>query len=138
MQISGLALSDVQDVLSDVLDERVRGIEVHPLEESSRERPWRLELELGAGTRQVLLRVGKGCSRNEAVALRFMQTQEIPAPAVLLWDESGDRLGQPVFISEFIDGDPLLPAMKAQESWALDLSIKTALRLQSIQRSAVP
>lgn len=46
MQISGLALSDVQDVLSDVLDERVRGIEVHPLEESLRERPWRLELEL--------------------------------------------------------------------------------------------
>ncbi len=105
---------------------------------STRETPWRIDFRLNGSDKAVLLRYGKSCSRNEANVLRAMDNVIIPTPKVLIWDEEGRALGTPLFISEFIEGESLLPAMKAGEAWAIDLYIETASSLQAIQAADLP
>ena len=88
--------------------------------------------------RTVLLRYGRSCSRNEAIALRAMEGVSLPTPKVLLWDEAGTDLGTPLFVSEFIVGESLLVSMKAGKSWAIDLYMDTACELQAIHAEDLP
>lgn len=128
----------LQRLLSDCFGEPVVLASITELGESSRETPWRVDFERKGRVESALLRYGKGCSRNEVMALWAMESTSIPAPRVLLWDEAGDALGIPVFLSEFINGEPLLPAMKRQETWAIDLYLDTACEVQDIQEGDLP
>lgn len=130
--------NQLQRLLSDCFGEPVVLESITELGESSRETPWRIDFDRKGRIESALLRYGKGCSRNEVVALRAMEATSIPAPRVLLWDEAGDALGTPVFVSEFIQGDPLLPAMKRHEPWAFDLYLDTACEVQGIQAADLP
>ena len=112
-------------------------LEVVELGESSRETPWRLDLDSHAAER-VVFRFGDGCSANEATALRVMESQSLPAPRLLAWDPSGDALGVPLFLSEYIDGEPLLGALEDGDEWAESLYIETACALQTIRPSDLP
>ncbi|MFC2094827.1 phosphotransferase family protein [Candidatus Bipolaricaulota bacterium] len=105
---------------------------------SSRETPWRIDFSFNGLERTVLLRHGKTCSRNEAVALRAMEMNAIPTPKVLVWDAEGEAVGTPLFVSEFVAGESLLPPMKAGETWAIDLYIETACELQAIRAEDLP
>jgi len=108
------------------------------LGESSRATPWRIDVDFGGEPGACLVRYGESVSRNEVVALRAMSQHPIPTPMVLYWDESGKALGTPIFVSELIDGTPLLPAMTAGEEWAIDLYIDTACALQAIRAEDLP
>lgn len=125
-------------LLSERLGGAVTNLSPTSLGESSRQTPWRIDFERNGTEHTVLLRYGKGCSRNEVVALRAMEVMDIPTPKVLIWDEDGAALGTPLFVSEFINGEPLMTAMKAGKAWAIDLYIDTACELQAIRAEDLP
>jgi len=125
-------------LLGHQLDKPIQSIQATALGESSRETPWRIDFLHKGSVESVLLRYGKGCSRNEVTALRAVEATAIPTPRVLFWDAAGETLGTPIFVSEFIHGDPLLPAMKRHEAWAIDLYLDTACKVQAIQDVDLP
>lgn len=128
----------LERLLAAVLGESVCLGSAEPLGESSRQTPWRVDVEVGGVPTSILLRLGEGCSNNEATALRAMQNHPIPTPRLLHWDPDGVALGAPVFVSEFIQGEPLLDALKAGEPWAEEMYIDTVCGLQSIQTGDLP
>ncbi len=138
MDVPDIDLDRVGELLGPSLGGVPRVVSTSALGESSRETPWRLDMETGSGSASCVLRYGESVSRNEAVALGAMADHPIPTPKVLLWDEAGEMLGTPVFVSELIDGEPLLPAMIRHEQWAIDLYIDTALALQSVTPDDLP
>lgn len=137
-RIPDLEPDAVDRMLSRVMGHTARVVEAVALGESSRETPWRIDVESEVEVATYLLRYGSACSRNEVAALRAMADHPIPTPRVIHWDESGDALGVPVFLSEWIEGEQLLPAMRRRESWAIDIYVDTALRLQSICADDLP
>ena len=128
----------LERLLSAVLGESVRLSSAEPLGESSRQTPWRVDVEVGGVRTSILLRMGEGCSSNEVTALRAMQNHPIPTPRLLHWDPDGVVLGAPVFVSEFIEGEPLLDALTAGEPWAEEMYIDTVYGLQSIKPGDLP
>ncbi len=126
------------EVLAPVFGGSTSVVDTSALGESTRASPWRIDIETTQGLQSCVLRYGESVSRNEATALNAMRDHPIPTPDVLLWDETGERLGTPVFVSELINGDPLLPAMVRHETWAIDLYFETALRLQSVTAEELP
>jgi len=137
-RIPGLDDRGVERVLSEAVGRSVHLTNAIALGASSRETPWRIDVELDGAPMTYLLRYGSGCSRNEVLALRAMAEHPIPTPRIICWDEVGDALGVPLFVSAWIEGDPLLPAMKAKEDWAIDLYIDTACALQAIRSDDLP
>jgi len=129
---------DLSRSLAEFLDVSVRSLRVEALGESSRETPWRVDLETAAGGRSVLVRFGESCSANEVAALEAMRAHPLPTPKLLLWDPQGDALGTALFVSTFIVGAPLLDAMKAGEPWANALYVDTVCALQSITAADLP
>lgn len=105
---------------------------------SSRASPWRIDVDVAGRPTSYLLRYGESASRSEVAALQAMADHPIPTPQVLHWDEMSDDLGCAVFVSEFIDGDPLLPLMTAGDAWAIDLYIEIACALQAIRGEDLP
>jgi aminoglycoside phosphotransferase (APT) family kinase protein len=124
--------------LERALDHTVRAMRVTPLGASSRETPWRVDLETDRGGRRLLVRLGPSCSANEVAALAAMEDHSLPTPKTLHWDPEGKALGIPLFVSTFIEGEPLLDAMKAGEPWADALYIDTVCAVQSITAADLP
>lgn len=137
-QLLSVRKEDLARVLGHVLRLPIRGIKVGALGPSSRGTPWRVELKTGMGTKTVLVRLGSSCSSNEVIALEAMKSHPLPTPEVLYWDPEGVKLGKPFFVSTFIEGVPLLNAMKANQPWADALYISTACALQSIKPEDLP
>ena len=135
---NGLTVRAIETLLQTVLETTVCHVETSALGASSRETPWRVDAEIDGEPRSFLLRLGKGCSRNEAVALRGMADHPIPTPRLLHWDPDGDLLKTASFLSEWIPGEPLLAGLKAGEPWAEALFIDTAVALQSIRPEDLP
>lgn len=126
------------EALMKILGLSARSIRTTALGASSRETPWRVDLETDNVVRTFLVRFGKSCSANEVAALSAMARHPLPTPQVLHWDPNGEALGTPLFVSTFIEGDPLLEAMKANEPWADALYIDTVWALQSITPQDLP
>jgi len=137
-EIIPISLEDLRRELGSLLHRIPHSIRAVALGASSRETPWRIELETECGVECVLVRFGESCSANEVAALEAMDAHPLPTPKVLLWDEAGTRLGIPWFVSTYIDGESLLGRMKADEPWADDLYIDTVCALQSIASSDLP
>jgi len=130
--------SDLAEALGMALGLGVGSIQTTPLGASSRETPWRVDVRTDRGDRTLLVRLGKSCSGNEVIALAAMEDHPLPTPRTLHWDPDGEALGMPLFISTFIDGDPLLDAMKANEPWADALYIDTVCAVQAITADELP
>lgn len=131
-------LDELQVVLSGVLGRSTELVGAVPLGASSRATPWRIDGRLDGDEVALLLRYGESTDANEVVALRAMADHPIPTPKVVYWDEDGGGSGVPVFVSEFIDGRPLLPSMIAGEEWAVDLYLETVRALQEIHPEDLP
>lgn len=136
--LPGIDSTALDRALSAALGKPSRATKATALGESSRATPWRVEVDLDGASVPVLVRFGESVSINEVAALQAMADHPIPTPTLLLWDQSGDRVGEPLFITEFVDGDPLLPAMVNGDEWAIDLYVDTACALQSIQAEDLP
>jgi len=124
--------------LAKALSLSIHAMHANALGASSRETPWRIDLETDTGDLRLLVRLGSSCSANEVAALTAMESHSLPTPTTLHWDPEGEALGVPLFVSTFIDGDPLLDAMKANEPWADALYIDTVCAVQSITSRELP
>ena len=125
-------------VVAVALGLEVDGLSATPLGTSSRETPWRVELVGPGEPKTLLVRFGDSCSANEVTALRAMECHSLPTPTVLHWDPEGAAFGTSLFASTFIEGAPLLEAMKANEPWADRLYLDTVCAVQAITADDLP
>ncbi|KAA3642807.1 MAG: hypothetical protein DWQ07_19980 [Chloroflexi bacterium] len=103
------------------------------LKKSTRQAPWRFDLEINGKVKAFVLRIDARSSLYEYQVLKAMEEIPIPTPKVYGLDEEGQHLGEPCFFMELIKGESLLTYMKAGEGWADDLYISTANRLHAVQ-----
>ncbi len=126
--------AECEAYLSRSLDGQVRLLQAEPLAKSTREAPWRLDVEVGGLRRSYVLRLDPRGSEHEFAVLRAMESVRIPAPRAYGWDPAGQAFGQPCFFCDFLEGESLLGPMLAGERWAEDLYIDTVCALQAVGR----
>jgi aminoglycoside phosphotransferase (APT) family kinase protein len=105
------------------------------LQESTREAPWRLDVEVDGSARSFVLRLESRHIEHEYEVLRAVESLPVPAPRAYGWDPEGEALGMRCFFYDFVEGESLLGPLLAGEAWAEDLYIETACSLQSITRA---
>jgi aminoglycoside phosphotransferase (APT) family kinase protein len=116
----------------------VRLVAARQLQKSTRDAPWRLDVEAGGRSRAYVLRLESRRIEHEYEVLRAVEALPIPTPRAYGWDPAGEALGVPCFFYEFVAGDSLLDHMLAGEAWADELYIDTACALQSVTRQQLP
>ncbi len=102
------------------------------LEKSSRQAPWRFDLLVNGQKASFVLRLDKRSSAAEYRVLKAVEKLPIPAPKVYGLERSGELFGVPCFFMDYIHGESLLKPMLAGESWAEELYIQSAIRLQNV------
>jgi aminoglycoside phosphotransferase (APT) family kinase protein len=123
-----------EQYLARTLGSPVRLLGAEMLQKSTRDAPWRLEVEAKGRVRSYVLRLESRNIEHEYEVLRAVETLPVPAPRAYGWDPEGEALGVPCFFYDFVEGESLLDPLLAGEAWAEDLYIETACRLQSITR----
>ena len=118
--------------LSHSLHNQVRFVQAELLTRSTRDAPWRLDVEVNGVRRQYVLRLNARNSEHEYAVLQAMEAVPIPTPRVYGWDPQGEALGQPCFLSDFVAGESLLKPMLAGERWAEELYIATVCAIQGV------
>jgi aminoglycoside phosphotransferase (APT) family kinase protein len=113
---------------------QVHYIQAAPLTKSTREAPWRMDVEVEGIIRSYVLRLDARFGEHEYAVLQAMQSIPIPTPRVYGWDPQGQAFGTPCFISDFIEGDSLLGPVLAGEPWAEQLYLDAVCALQSLTR----
>lgn len=121
-----------QQYFSKSLGKDAEILHAEALEESSRQAPWRFDLLVEGEEVSFVLRLDERSSAEEYRILKAVEKLPIPAPKVYGLDESGELFGVPCFFMDYIPGESLLKPMLAGESWAEDLYIQSAIRLQNI------
>ena len=132
------SLPALEAYLREALEAPVRLIQAHELTESTRSAPWRLDIESDGATHSYVLRTGTDGLAHEFAVLNAMQNTPLPVPRAYGLDEEGRSLGIPCFLSDFIEGEPLLEPLLAGKAWAEDLYIETVYALQSITLDDLP
>jgi len=103
------------------------------LAKSTRDAPWLLEAEVGGALRRYVLRFGETSRvEHEYGVLRAMEPVPVATPKVYGCDLTGEALGSPCFLLDFVEGDSLLGPMRAGESWAEELYLDSVCALQSV------
>jgi len=120
--------------LSHALKSQVRFVRAEALTRSTRDAPWRLDVEVSGVKRRYVLRAGSRRSDHECAILRAMASVPIPTPQAYGWDPEGEAFGVPCFLYDFVEGESLLKPMLAGERWAEELYIGTVCALQSVTR----
>jgi len=120
--------------LSCCLGADVRLVGAEPLAKSTRDAPWRLDVEVDGMAQSYVLRLDARRAEHEYEVLQVMESVSIPTPRVYGWDPEGEALGVPCFFSDFIAGESLLKYVLAGEPWAEALYVETACALQSVTR----
>jgi len=126
--------AQVEQYLGRCLGESVRLIRAQELAQSTRDAPWRLDVEAGGGTCSFVLRLESRRIEHEYRVLRAVESVPVPAPRAYGWDPAGEALGVRCFFYDFVEGESLLDHMLAGELWADELYIDTACALQSVTR----
>ena len=124
----------VEAYLARFLGGRVRLQAAQRLAQSTREAPWRLDVEVDGAACAYVLRLDSRRIEHEYDVMRAVEPLSIPTPRAYGWDPEGQALGQRCFFYEFVEGESLLPHMLAGEAWAEDVYIDTVCALQSITR----
>ncbi len=124
----------VEAYLGRTLGGEVRLVGARALEKSTREAPWRLDVEVDGQARAYVLRLASRRIEHEYQVMRGIEPLPIPTPRAYGWDPGGEALGLPCFFYGFIEGESLLPPVLAGEAWAEDLYVDTVCALQSVTR----
>jgi aminoglycoside phosphotransferase (APT) family kinase protein len=122
----------VERYLGQFLGESVRLLRAQQLAQSTRDAPWRLDVDVEGHTRSFVLRLESRRIEHEYRVLRAIESIPVPAPRAYGWDPSGEALGVRCFFYDFVEGESLLGHMLASEMWADELYINTACALQSV------
>jgi aminoglycoside phosphotransferase (APT) family kinase protein len=120
--------------LGSALNGQVRFHSANLLSKSTREAPWRLDVEVNGVVRHYVLRIHSRRIEHEYAVLHAMESVPIPTPKAYGWDPEGQILGMPCFFCDFIEGESLLQPMLAGQRWAEDLYISTVCALQGVTR----
>ena len=126
---------ECENYLSRTLHIPVRLIHAEPLAKSTREAPWRLDVDAGGEMQKFVLRLDSRGAEHEHAVLRAMEGVPIPTPRAYGWDPHGEAFGVPCFFCDFIEGESLLAPMLAGEQWAEELYIDTVCALQNVVRA---
>jgi aminoglycoside phosphotransferase (APT) family kinase protein len=129
-----MELPGLDRYLERYLGKGTRLIRAEPLEASTRQAPFRLWVEINGLERSYVLRPAAKRGEREFEVLKAMEAIAIPTPRAYGWDPSGEILGNPCLLIDFIEGESLLGHMLAGEAWADDLYIDTACALQAVTR----
>jgi aminoglycoside phosphotransferase (APT) family kinase protein len=124
-----------EEYFSRSLKSRVRLVHAERLAKSTRDAPWRLDVEVGGARRRYVLRCAPGRGEHEYAVLRAMESIPIPTPRAYGWDPEGEAFGVPCFFYEFVEGESLRGPMLAGERWAEEVFIATVCALQDVGRS---
>ena len=124
----------VEQYLGRVLGQEVRLVRARELAQSTRDAPWRLDVEVGDRARSLVLRLESRRIEHEYRVLRAVEGIPVPAPRAYGWDPTGESLGVPCFFYEYVEGESLLEGMLAGHAWAEELYIDTVCALQSVTR----
>ena len=124
--------------LSHSLGGHVRLVRAEPLAQSTREAPWRLDVDLDGRRRSYVLRLDPRGGEHEFAVLQAMESIPIPTPRAYGWDPAGQAFGLPCFFYDFLEGESLLGPVLAGERWAEDLYIDTVCALQAVGREQLP
>lgn len=116
------------------LGSQARLLRAERLSKSTRDAPWRLDVDLDGTARSYVLRLDSKNIEHEVKVLRAVETLPIPTPTAYGWDPEGRALGVACFFYDFVEGESLLGPMLSGEPWAEELYIDTACALQSITR----
>lgn len=125
---------ECEEYLRHSLNNPVRFVQAELLTRSTRDAPWRLDVEVGGVMRRYVLRLDSRNSEHEYAVLQAMEAVPIPTPRAYGWDPEGEALGVPCFLCDFIEGESLLKPMLAGERWAEELYIATACAIQGVTR----
>ena len=122
----------IEEYLGQVLGAKVRLVQARELAQSTREAPWRLDVEVGGRARSLVLRLESKRIEHEYRVLRAVEGIPVPAPRAYGWDPAGEALGVPCFFYDYVEGESLLDHMRAGYAWADELYIDTACTLQAV------
>jgi aminoglycoside phosphotransferase (APT) family kinase protein len=123
-----------EEYLSRALGRAVHFVGAEMLQKSTRDAPWRLDVEVEGQAGAYVLRLASRRIDHEYEVLRALEPLPVPAPRAYGWDPEGQALDVACFFYEFVEGESLLGPMLAGERWAEELYIETACALQSITR----
>jgi aminoglycoside phosphotransferase (APT) family kinase protein len=118
--------------LSHSLQDHVKFLQAEMLPKSTRDAPWRFDVDVNGIVKSFVLRLDAKDSEREYQILRALEPIPIPTPRVYGWDAVGEALGVPCFFCDYIEGESLLTPMLAGEAWAEDLYLDTICALQRI------
>ena len=123
-----------EQYLCRTLGNPVRLVRAERLAKSTRQAPWRLDVEFEGSRRSHVLRLGAVHSEHEYRVLKAMAALPVPTPGVCGWEPEGNTLGVPCFLLDFVEGESLLTPMLEGEAWAEALYLDSVCALQSISR----
>lgn len=124
----------ISRLLSHGLGREVQVISLTKLNESSREAPYRIDVQLNGHPRSLVMRCDQRGVGREFSILQALEPLPIKVPQVYIADLEGTTFGVPCFFCDFVEGEPLLNCVLAAELWAEELFIETVITLQSITR----
>ena len=93
--------TECEKYLSLYLECQVDFIRAKKLTKSTREAPWRLEVEVNGVTQSYVLQLDPKNIEHEYQVLKVMETIPIPTPRVYGLDLQGEALGIACFFSDF-------------------------------------
>ena len=120
--------------LSAVFRAQVKVLSVEMLEKSTRTAPIKVVVEINGRTISLAFRFGDEDLEHEYRVLRALEQVDLPTPRAYSLELSGEVLGERFMVSDYIEGESLLRHLMAGESWAEDLFLYSAFRLQAIER----
>lgn len=131
--------AECEAYLSRSLGGQARLLHAEPLAKSTRDAPWRLDVEIDGERRSYVLRLDPARGEHEYAVLRAMESiHAVPTPRAYGWDPQGRAFGLVCFFYDFLEGESLLGPVLAGERWAEDLYIDTVCDLQAVSREQLP
>jgi aminoglycoside phosphotransferase (APT) family kinase protein len=127
----------VQTYLSQAVGAPLKFTGAERLPKSTREAPWRLNAQIDGLETSYVLRLESRDLEYEYQVMRAMMDNPFPTPTVYGWDPSGEWLGEPCFLCDYLEGSSLLPPMLAGEGWAETLYLESVAALQAISAQAL-
>jgi aminoglycoside phosphotransferase (APT) family kinase protein len=116
------------------LGRQARLVQAERLAKSTREAPWRLDVEVGGVLHSFALRLASPGFEKEYHILRAMESISIRTPRVYGWDAHGDALGVPCYLMDYVHGESLRNSVLAGDEWAEALFIDSVCELQMVTR----